>query len=767
MQLNEKQVNLALEYARLAARSELSDLEAERMSEILELSQFDDSLCFLANEIDEFIFQQTNSSGDKIVENHKNIIVKIEEFIEIKQNNILDNSSVGTNNPKKSVGYSSRKQSHLSRLTSKQKSLIKEYSELATRSKLSDSEAERMSEILEKAQSDDVLSLLINEVDSLTFQELNLFRFGEAGSYYIKIYSGDEASTDYNNLNLSAIPDRDTITGFSNPSFDTGVFTVGYSGQVSIDYLFDGGAYQGDLAIFSLEGMEQFDANLNEFIAEAARRALSNIDSDLIAGLAGDTNPVVSLPVNSDVTSAEPIDSELIANSPVESQPVNVDLPASNQPLVGIINTDFSANSPDIRPLAKVKLTPLNPPDAGGRNLAPSPKRRGLGRGFSDLCKRSIDYNRITLVDYSRITLGSDRIDNDDNPLTWSGEGKVTPTERATATEFGGKYYGWYYGWESYIDGVNDKAPIWIGRALGSGQWAELLVEFVNAARNSNQPNAVVNLSMDLTQVNPDGSVTTRYELTPQEQAAIEYARQYNVLIVAAAGNDGGVMSVLGQASQEFDNIITVGSAQDFDPSIAPAEGFNRTDYSSYGYGLDIMANGGTTVGAGVGTMAGTSVATAEVTGAVSQVWAANPQLSYRQVIEIIKSTATDLDTPNWDAITGAGLLNLVAAVLLAKVTTPLEYDAPATVIPATWSGEGKVTPTERATATEFRDKYYEWESYKVQRGDTLSAIALRTMGNGTKPYYDFIARRNGIANPDQLPEGITIYIPREVSYCG
>jgi len=50
-----------------------------------------------------------------------------------------------------------------------------------------------------------------------------------------------------------------------------------------------------------------------------------------------------------------------------------------------------------IRPLAKVKLTSsydlrLNPPDAGGINLAPSPKRRGLGRGFSDLCKRSISF---------------------------------------------------------------------------------------------------------------------------------------------------------------------------------------------------------------------------------------------------------------------------------------------------------------------------------------------------------------------------------------
>ncbi|MBD2128166.1 hypothetical protein NDI39_18060 [Microcoleus sp. ZQ-A2] len=50
-----------------------------------------------------------------------------------------------------------------------------------------------------------------------------------------------------------------------------------------------------------------------------------------------------------------------------------------------------------IRPLAKVKLTSsydlrLNPPDAGGINLAPSPFRGGLGRGFSDLCKRSISF---------------------------------------------------------------------------------------------------------------------------------------------------------------------------------------------------------------------------------------------------------------------------------------------------------------------------------------------------------------------------------------
>jgi hypothetical protein len=113
----------------------------------------------------------------------------------------------------------------------------------------------------------------------------SLFTSLDAGSYYIKVYSGAETTTDYS-LNLSATPsqdvtslqNRDSLTGFDNPSFDTGVFTVGSSGQVSIDYLFDGGLYQGELAIFSLEGMEQYQTDLNEFIAEAARRALSNSD---------------------------------------------------------------------------------------------------------------------------------------------------------------------------------------------------------------------------------------------------------------------------------------------------------------------------------------------------------------------------------------------------------------------------------------------------------------------------------------------------------
>ncbi len=58
--------------------------------------------------------------------------------------------------------------------------------------------------------------------------------------------------------------------------FTSGVFTVGETGQVKIDYLFDGGNYQGELAIFSLKGMEKFEPGSPDFIKEAAHRALSN-----------------------------------------------------------------------------------------------------------------------------------------------------------------------------------------------------------------------------------------------------------------------------------------------------------------------------------------------------------------------------------------------------------------------------------------------------------------------------------------------------------
>jgi len=333
---------------------------------------------------------------------------------------------------------------------------------------------------------------------------------------------------------------------------------------------------------------------------------------------------------------------------PIGETPPEFEFAETAQPLVGIIDSGFSEDNPDI--------------------------------------------------DYARITLGQDHIDNDNNPLLSEGEGNEHGTHILGiigATENNG----------IGIDGINDQAPLWVGRAVGSGKWAESLVEFVDAARESGQPNAVVNLSMDLTQIDAEGNVTTRYEFTPLEMAALEYARQNNVLVVAAAGNDADVMSALGQASQQFDNLLTVGAAEKLNGETSVWKGFDRAEYSSYGQGLDLVADTGTlenpvmsTVGDNVGFMGGTSVATAKVTGAASQVWAANPELSYRQVIEIIKSTTTDLNEANPDAETGSGLLNLAAAIHLAQVTKKEELTKDLQFIPLTWSGEGLVTPMERPT---------------------------------------------------------------------
>jgi hypothetical protein len=87
-----------------------------------------------------------------------------------------------------------------------------------------------------------------------------------------------ENSSDDSTENSSDDSTDDEAGDFDNlkPNFDIGSFKVDATGKVGIDFLFDGGGYKGELAIFSLEGMEEFSPGSEEFIFEAARRALSS-----------------------------------------------------------------------------------------------------------------------------------------------------------------------------------------------------------------------------------------------------------------------------------------------------------------------------------------------------------------------------------------------------------------------------------------------------------------------------------------------------------
>ncbi len=558
------------------------------------------------------------------------------------------------------------------------------------------------------------------------------------------------------------------------PLFKSGIFTVGNSGTVAIDVLWDGGQYQGQAGIFSLSGLETYELGSADFIAEVARRVTSNSvlghliwddtteaarfsgemggEKDFNAGsyagvktfqmTAGDTFGVVLAP---DATfgqllsqpgaggSWRPLFSMATAN-PTDGfqmgqiadvtgdgntftfEDLRVDRGGDKDyndfvfqvrgatgeavlmdevvapgkdwrstdagqllvsyaeqyveaPIEGVISPTPSPTLPDdgaldFEPVLTESTLPAPLPTyTETRFEFPAENQPVIGIIGTGFAGNNPDLN------ISNITWGKDYVSGDLDPTLAAGEGSQQGTQiLGVITAQPDNGIG--------IDGINPDAPIYVARAIGDGAWAEALTDTVSHIKVSGQPNGVINLSLDLAQQHPDGSITTRYELTPQERAAIAYARQNGVVLVVAAGDDGGVLSALGEASQEFDNIVTVGAVERTNGNIALYLGTDRVDYASYGDGLTVVADGGTpenpvlsTVADGLGPMVGTSVAAARVTGVVSQIWAANPDLSYRQVVDILQQTATDLGATGWDPETGAGLVNLAAAIHLAKIT--------------------------------------------------------------------------------------------------
>ncbi len=250
------------------------------------------------------------------------------------------------------------------------------------------------------------------------------------------------------------------------------------------------------------------------------------------------------------------------------------------------------------------------------------------------------DLSRSGLPGESQIYLGYDWVEGDRNPLV---------TDHSS-TSHGNQVL------EAFSQAASSNAPasIWLGRAVGSGDWAASLVEFVATAQALGHPNAVANLSFDLTEVQADGSIIPRNNLSENEIAALEFARQQGIIVVAASGNNNADLSALAQAAQQFDNVLTVGAAEQAGLDI------NRASYSNYGEGLSLLAE---VPGNLAGSPQGTSLAATQVTQAVQTLWQRHSHLSYSQVTNLLESSATDLQAPGWDNETGHGLLNLDQAL--------------------------------------------------------------------------------------------------------
>jgi serine protease len=224
----------------------------------------------------------------------------------------------------------------------------------------------------------------------------------------------------------------------------------------------------------------------------------------------------------------------------------------------------------------------------------------------------------------------------------------------------------------------------------------------------------VINLSLGFTDTgSPDGSGQVCTEITGLN-AALQYAHDHNVVVVAASGNDGGNVV---NCPAAYPTVIAVGATR-FDGQ--------RTFYSTGGNALDITAPGGDPNvdqnGDGYGdgilqvtfcydgeTMAlyweilginlytefcsafyaGTSMATPHVTATVALILSEKPDATPDQVRTYLQSTARDYGTPGLDASYGWGLLNAGAALIMAQGGT-----APSPPPATTGSINGTVTST-------------------------------------------------------------------------
>jgi len=184
------------------------------------------------------------------------------------------------------------------------------------------------------------------------------------------------------------------------------------------------------------------------------------------------------------------------------------------------------------------------------------------------------------------------------------------------------------------------------------------------------------------------------------------------IVPVFAAGNTGPAASTLGSPGS-YPSSLSVAAVDD-DAAVAsfssrgPVDWANR-DRTGPAAGTmlvkpDVAAPGVgivSTLGTGYGTYSGTSMAAPHVAGVVALIKQANPSLGASDIVQILRSTATDLGPPGQDDDTGSGLVNALAAVATA-MGRPVPAAAaapPAAAAPTTTGAQAARAPTLSAVA--------------------------------------------------------------------
>ncbi len=276
------------------------------------------------------------------------------------------------------------------------------------------------------------------------------------------------------------------------------------------------------------------------------------------------------------------------------------------------------------------------------------------------------------------------------------------------------------------VAGVARNASIMPVKVLtydGSGQDADLVEAIYYPVANGAD---VISMSLGFTGSGaPDGSGNVCTEIVGLN-SSLDYAEAHGVTVVAAAGNDGGIVT----CPAAYASVISVGATR-FDGNV--------TAYSNRGATLDVTAPGGDTTvdqngdGWSDGVLQetycdnyfillligrydtfcntfyqGTSMAAPHIAGTAALLLGENPAVVPAQVRALLESTARDRGAAGYDTVYGWGAADAEAAVAalggLPPASTPTPGDTPtptATRTPtATATPSATATPTRTPTST-------------------------------------------------------------------
>lgn len=177
------------------------------------------------------------------------------------------------------------------------------------------------------------------------------------------------------------------------------------------------------------------------------------------------------------------------------------------------------------------------------------------------------------------------------------------------------------------VVGVAPDVGLYIFKALnrrGSGDYVDIAASIIAA---TNGPDGVPGTSDDANVISMSlGGPTSTTEM----QDAVNYALSYNVVVVAATGNDGADSPSYPAA---YDGVIKVGATDIYD-NIAS---FSNRGETILAPGVNIFS---TYMGATYATMSGTSMATPHVAGVCALAWAAHPNYTGTQIRLLVENSA-------------------------------------------------------------------------------------------------------------------------------